>query len=116
VRFESEYDSDEFELKIRGIVRSIQRAQARDKSEEAKWNNAIALLRNEDHYILILIDSSESARPRGDFIKLVLTALAIVFVALIGVLYLANRRQASAVIHSYSRDNSIDAIWSICYI
>jgi hypothetical protein len=88
-QFESEYDSGEFEQKIAGIVRNIQRAQVRDKHEESKWNEAVALLRKEDHYLLVLIDSAGSVRPRGDFIKLVLTALAIVCVALVIGLYFA---------------------------
>ena len=44
------------------------------------------------HYLLVLIDSAGSVRPRGDLIKLVLTALAIVCVALIVILYLVDRQ------------------------
>lgn len=90
-QFESTYDSGEFERKIGGIVRNIQRAQARDKSERDKWNQAISLLSKEDHYVLVLIDSAGSVRPRGDFIKLVLTALVIVCIALVIGLYFAGR-------------------------
>ena len=93
-RFDSECDSGEYERKIGGIVRNIQRAQVKDEDEQRKWNDALALLRNEDHYLLVLIDSagSGSVRPRGDFIKLVLTALAIVCAVLVVELYLAGRQ------------------------
>jgi negative regulator of replication initiation len=47
-RFEREYESGEFERKIGGIARNIQRARARDKDEESKWNKAVALLSTED--------------------------------------------------------------------
>ena len=72
--FDSNYDQGEFERKIAGIVRNIRRAPIPDKGEERSWDQAVRVLRSEDHYLLVLIDSAGTDRPRGDFIKLVLTA------------------------------------------
>ncbi len=88
--FGSSCDQDEFERKIAGIVRNIQRAPRPDSGEEPNWNRAVRALRNEDHYLLVLIDAAGTARPRGDFIKLVLTGLVIVGVVVAAALFFAD--------------------------
>lgn len=90
--FDSNYDQDEFERKIAGIVRNIQPAPIRDKGEERSWDQAVRVLRSEDHYLLVLIDSAGTVRPRGDFIKLVLTALVIVGALVAAMLFFADHR------------------------
>jgi hypothetical protein len=90
--FDSNYDQGEFERKIAGVVRNIQRAPMPDKGEEPSWDKAVHVLRSEDHYLLVLIDSAGTVRPRGDFIKLVLTALVIVGAFVAAMVFFADRR------------------------
>src|SRR3984893_1328245 len=52
--FDSNYDQGEFERKIAGVVRNIQRAPMPDKGEEPSWDKAVHVLRSEDHYLLVL--------------------------------------------------------------
>ena len=90
--FDSNYDQGKFEQKIRAIVRNIQRAPIPDKGEEHGWDQALRVLRGEDHYLLVLIDSAGTVRPRGDLIKLVLTALVIVGALVAAMVFFADRR------------------------
>ncbi len=84
--FCNHYDQAEFEWKISGIIRKIQRAPL-DKAEERSWHSAIGALRNKDHYLLVLINSAGSVRPRDDVMKLVLTAAAIVCAFLVMIIF-----------------------------
>jgi hypothetical protein len=86
--FDNCHDQGGYERKIAGIVRNIQRARTPEKSEECNWERAVNTLRTEDHYLLVLIDSAGSVRPRGDFIKLLLAALAIVCAFLVILVFL----------------------------
>ncbi len=90
--FDSSYDQGGFERKIAGIVRNIQRAPMPGKGEEPSWDKALRALRSEDHYLLVLIDSAGTVRPRGDFIKLALTALVIVGTLVAPIVFFADRR------------------------
>lgn len=90
--FESNYDQGDFERKIAGIVSNIQRAPMPEKGEERSWDQAVRVLRGEDHYLLVLIDAAGTVRPRGDFIKLVLTALMIVGALVAAMVFFADRR------------------------
>ena len=90
--FDSNYDQGKFEQKIRAIVRNIQRAPIPDTGEEHGWDQALRVLRGEDHYLLVLIDSAGTVRPRGDLIKLVLTALVIVGALVAAMVFFADRR------------------------
>jgi hypothetical protein len=87
--FERDYDPSEYEAKIGALIRNCQthiRKTSRDTF--ATWKQAVSLLRTEDHYLLVLIDApSGSANGSTDSrlvdrLKLVATALAIVFVIL----------------------------------
>ncbi len=89
--FDRNYDQGEFERKIAGIVRNTQGA-APDKGAARNWDQAVRVLRTEDHYLLVLIDSAGTVRPRGDFIKLVLTALVIVGAFLAATLFFLDQR------------------------
>ncbi len=55
--FDAEYDSDAYEAKIADLVRSY-RAEAKknDRAALDQWNDAVRLLRNEDHYLLVIVD------------------------------------------------------------
>ena len=54
--FERDYDSDEYEAKIIGLLR---RARERDRKESAvqgqQWDEAVDALKAEDHYILVMV-------------------------------------------------------------
>jgi hypothetical protein len=61
--FEREYDSDEYEEKIAGLLK---KARDRDGNESAdlerQWKEALDQLREEDHYILIMVDMAFGSR------------------------------------------------------
>jgi len=54
--FEREYDSDEYERKVAGL---LQRAREHDVAQSPaagqQWNDAIESLKSEDHYILVML-------------------------------------------------------------
>ena len=74
--FDRRYDQDEYEQKIAQLVRSIRSGAARDEGGRQNWDRAVPALRNEDHYLLVLIDAG-AGRTFGDVAKLILTALLI---------------------------------------
>jgi hypothetical protein len=55
--FEGQYDTDEYETKVSGLLK---RAHARVKKDGAEslrlWEESVRLLRKGDHYILVLLD------------------------------------------------------------
>jgi hypothetical protein len=94
--FERDYDQDEYEAKIAGLIRSFWlRTQADNEEELEAWTKAEDKLREGDHYLLVMINATtptggrlsrwlpsfDSTLPRepGDRLRLVLTALAILF-------------------------------------
>lgn len=79
--FEKSYDNDEYEEKIAGLVSRIRKSN----EDRDTWEEAVDRLREEDHYLLVMIDSCHrhsSARPRGDILRLIFTALVVVVVFL----------------------------------
>jgi hypothetical protein len=54
--FERDYDAGEYEQKVGGLIRRF-RAEAcvRNSKDLAAWDDAVAVLRREDHYLLVLI-------------------------------------------------------------
>jgi hypothetical protein len=83
--FERACDEDQYEQKIASLARVIEAQVAgADKRETDTWYAAIEKLNEGDHYLLVLLNTAsvpaaKSARPRGDLLKLWLTALAIAF-------------------------------------
>ena len=83
--FGRDYDEDEYERKIAGLVRNIEAPDRNDDREEAvKWNAAVEKLCEGDRYLLVLIDprlteSKPAGSPPHDILKLWLTAFGIVF-------------------------------------
>jgi len=56
-QFEREYDTGEYEKKIAGLVRRSYRRAKRESSENKNhWKQAVADLRKEDHYPLVMVD------------------------------------------------------------
>jgi len=89
-QFDREYDQEEYEKKIAGLIRnSRKRARIEDKQEFDDWSEAIRILRKEDHYLLVM-DGQAGIRPPGDLLKLLATALAIIGGFLV-LAYLADR-------------------------
>jgi len=69
--FEKNYDSSDYEAKIEGLLKGARhRDNKRFPSREQDWKDALAVLKNEDHYILVMADqafgssSNETVRRR----------------------------------------------------
>jgi hypothetical protein len=78
--FNREYDQAEYEKKITQLLRNF-RAHARTHDRDAfdACTEAVRRLGQEDHYLLVMTGAAGlSGRPRGDFLKLLAIALAIV--------------------------------------
>jgi hypothetical protein len=90
-KFESECDSDEYEEKVVALLKN---ARSRDKLQsptlERQWKDAIDALKNEDHYILVMVyvafsDSRKAILPTHwvrDYLLYVGIGLAVVFAAI----------------------------------
>lgn len=79
--FDQNYDQNEYEKKIAGLIRHIRKGGGDRRS----WEEAVRRLRSEDHYLLVLIDGDSqvhASRPRGDILRLILTACVITAVML----------------------------------
>jgi len=65
--FDRDYDQVKYEGKIAGLIRGLSdNARERDTTELANWNEAVRTLRNEDHYLLVMIDvAGGSIAPVG---------------------------------------------------
>ncbi len=87
--FERDYDNDKYERKIAGLAGRIeQQNKAEGGTQRDAWEAAVEKLSEGDHYLLVLIDpklvaSGGTVRPPGDFLRLILTALACAFGLLI---------------------------------
>jgi hypothetical protein len=81
--FDREYDQNKYEKKIARLISKADRHTRKESHEEFDaWWAAIRFLREEDHYILVMIRIA-GLRPAGDQLKLFATALAIVICALL---------------------------------
>lgn len=86
--FDGDYDQAAYERKIEGLIRNL----SADTATQLSWTEAVRTLQNEDHYLLVMIEAAgKSPRPRGDFLKLLATAI-IIFVVLMAVIFIAARR------------------------
>lgn len=62
--FDRDYDQSQYEQKIAALIRSVcAKARKNDQDEFATWKRAVQALRQEDHYLLVLIDTAGS--PSG---------------------------------------------------
>jgi hypothetical protein len=94
--FERNYNQDEYEAKIAGLIRSFWKSTQADNEEELEaWAKAESKLREGDHYLLVMIDAATHSRSRysrwlpsmdstlprepGDKLRLWLIALAVLF-------------------------------------
>jgi hypothetical protein len=97
--FDRDYDQDEYEEKIGGLVSRLL-ARPEEQAQREKWDEAVVKLSDEDHYLLGLIDAAsppsssgtsfgnrlklflrqpprDGARPPGDIARLVLMVVVI---------------------------------------
>jgi hypothetical protein len=66
--FEAKYDQAEYEEKVANLIRNLKASdRGRDSEAIELWKAAEALLRTEDHYLLVLIDlgSGRTSALRG---------------------------------------------------
>ena len=72
--FDRDYDQDEYEAKIAGLIQSLlRRTEAENEEECDAWAKAVEKLREEDHYLLVMIDA---VPPPGGRLRLWLPALS----------------------------------------
>jgi predicted dithiol-disulfide oxidoreductase (DUF899 family) len=95
--FDRDYDQDEYEAKIAGLIQSyLRRTQTENEEEWDDWTKAAEKLAEEDHYLTVMIDAVPASggrlrrwlpafvdnalqREHGDRLRLWLTALICVF-------------------------------------
>jgi len=91
--FDRDYDQDEYEKKIAVLIANITTDHHhKNEDEKEKWDAAVEKLSDGDHYIQVLVGNGRPAaggffptgdkpaiRPRNDFLKLLLTAFALIF-------------------------------------
>lgn len=80
--FDQHYDQDEYESKIGQIIRRIHDQPDINRDE---WDGAVQRLREEDHYLLVLIDGAANEpekTSRWEIVKYLLTGAVIVAVFL----------------------------------
>ena len=78
--FDRDYDQVEYEEKIGSLVRNFRtNARNNNQNELDDWERAVTAIKNEDHYLLVLIsDTKRSADASwGRFRRLVTIAFAI---------------------------------------
>ena len=62
--FERNYDSDEYEAKIAGLLKSARDRNRRESpGREQEWKDALHALRKEDHYILVMVSQAFGSGP-----------------------------------------------------
>ena len=99
-KFESEYDTAEYEDKIASLIRNrVDGLTAIHSPQLDRWNEAVSTLASGDHYLLVLIDQAQprplskllakigiappgSNKPPYDGLKLLTTAVIVVILML----------------------------------
>jgi hypothetical protein len=110
--FDRDYDQDEYEQKIGGLIRGFKAGdEARRQQEIEDWDIAVEMISGEDHYLLVLIDAASvggavraqlgrlepwlpvldgpSERPSGDLKRLILVSLGLTIALLAAMLITA---------------------------
>jgi hypothetical protein len=98
--FDHDYDQNEYERKIAGLIGKVNSDLENDPAEQEKWGDAIAKLSDGDRYLMVMVYMARSAsarhigggflptsgrpinRPPHDFLKLLAAALGVVIVCL----------------------------------
>ena len=82
--FDQTNDQDEYEIKVGQIIRRIHDQRNANRGED-RWDEAVKRLRDEDHYLLVLIDNAFSKSPRTsrwETLRLILAGVVLVAVFL----------------------------------
>jgi hypothetical protein len=86
--FERDYDSDEYEAKIAGLLKMARDHDRQSPDGDRLWNEALDSLKKEDHYILVMTSrafGSALSLGRGsrlrDFLIYVAVGLGLVLIA-----------------------------------
>jgi len=82
--FDQNYDQDGYESKIGQIIRRIHK-QPLSNRDDNNWSQAVRRLRDEDHYLLVLIDGASSSSAnlsRREIVRLILAGVVVVAVFL----------------------------------
>ena len=82
--FDQNYDQDGYESKIGQIIRRIHK-QPLSNRDDNNWSQAVRRLRDEDHYLLVLIDGASSSSAnlsRREIVLLILAGVVVVAVFL----------------------------------
>ncbi len=84
-RFDRECDPQEYEKKIARLIRNARkRARKVDRQDFEAWSDAIRVLSEEDHYLLVMVEEAGAlVRPRGDLLKLWGAGLAVACIGLL---------------------------------
>ena len=89
--FTREYDPPAYEWKVRHLAKNFRKeASLRRPQELASWDEALDVLRGEDHYLLVLIDAPPE--PKSVSVgraKLIGVAVAIAAAIMVGVFLFA---------------------------
>lgn len=84
-KFDQEYSQDEYEGKIGQVVRRVH--ETASEADEEAWDEAIAVLGLEDHYLLVLINprlTRSQAGLKGGFAKPFLLGASIAVLVAVG--------------------------------
>jgi hypothetical protein len=89
--FERNYDSDEYERKITGLLKRARDYDQRQSDAQAQqWRDAIDALKDEDHYLLIMVYRAFPEYRRAilpthrvrDYLIYIAIGLGVVFIAI----------------------------------
>jgi hypothetical protein len=76
-QFDREYDASLYEKKIAVLLRNAHRRSLKEFPDAgSRWKQAIADLRKEDHYLLVMVD--QSLRPASEFWGIVKGSIVVV--------------------------------------
>lgn len=90
-QFDAQYNTPEYEAKMSRLLHdAYNRLKAEDSAGKRNWDESIQTLRRGDHYLLVLWDiNPRTERPKGDFFKLLGTAVFIVAAISVGAIWSA---------------------------
>lgn len=80
--FDREYDCSEYERKISKLAEGFRAEAKRNKSpEQSHWDEAVRILKQEDHYLLVLIEGEKTravgGASSGSWVRLFVIGVAI---------------------------------------
>jgi len=96
--FERDYDSDEYEAKIAGLLKNARdRDRQSSPSREQDWKDALDALKHEDHYILVMVgqafgfgSASSGGHRVRDFLIYIAVGIGIVLLLVFASLWRAH--------------------------